>query len=207
VATATIRPVNESVGNPASSGTHVLQPRDRDRTLDQPSWVVSDGLPPCQREKEWRNNPELPTAGRRAVETQADLKPMPTVTPLVPMRTASARRFEVLQQWEGVIKEVGGDYILADLRDLTDPHAPMEEAEIYLDEISPADLPLLREGGVFYWTIGRERRKGGQICRVSEIRLRRLPKWSRRLLRLAERRAEAMLEQFKADAEGNPSEA
>jgi hypothetical protein len=110
--------------------------------------------------------------------------PVPEVTPLIRLRTqtAPARQFRVLQQWEGVVTRIDGDWFEADLRDLTAPNNPMEIAEFPFAEISPADKPLIRPGCVFYWVIGYETRSGGQITNTSEIRVRRAPQWTQRKL-------------------------
>jgi hypothetical protein len=85
-----------------------------------------------------------------------------------------------LQQFEGVVLKVHRDVFEAQLSDMTDPDKAEEFADLPLCEISPPDLPLLVPGCVFYWILGYETREGGQITRVSEIRLRRSPPWSRR---------------------------
>jgi hypothetical protein len=57
-------------------------------------------------------------------------------------------------------------------------NAPEYEAVLSTEEISEDDLPLLKEGAVLYWTIGYKTRTGTRE-RVSTVRLRRLPVWSR----------------------------
>jgi hypothetical protein len=59
---------------------------------------------------------------------------------------------------------------------------PEEEAEIPLEELSPHDLPLVRAGAVFYWTIGYRDSVTGQRTRQSSIVFRRLPAWTDREL-------------------------
>ena len=121
----------------------------------------------------WDNPPPQSTVspGDKAAE----------VAPLIRLtrKQAPTRRFEILQQWEGVVNEITDESIWAELRDLTRQSLAIEVVELLLEEIPRADRPLLKIGGVFYWSIGYETSPGGQIRRVSEIRVRRTPQWSR----------------------------
>ncbi len=90
-----------------------------------------------------------------------------------------SRRIRPLQQWEGLVTDVGTDSFWAELTDLTDSTKANEVAEILLAEISPEDRPLLVPGCVFYWSIGYEISRGGQIENRSVIRVRRNPLWSK----------------------------
>lgn len=63
-----------------------------------------------------------------------------------------------------------------------------EYAEIFLNEFSEYDLASLREGVVFYWSIGRIRKEHGQVIKFSELRLRPTPRISKAAQRrIAER--------------------
>jgi hypothetical protein len=90
-----------------------------------------------------------------------------------PLETSSAR-FVVHELWEGVVEEVGSTYFAAQLVSRTLPDT-FEQAEIYISEVSPADLPLVRAGAVFYWAIGYADGPTGQRTNSSSIRFRRLP--------------------------------
>jgi len=83
----------------------------------------------------------------------------------------------------------GSDSFFARLVDLTGD-TPDEEVEIPREEVSASDCALLREGAVFYWTIGYSDSVKGQRRRVSEIRFRRLPAWTEEDIQRAEREAE-----------------
>ena len=108
--------------------------------------------------------------------------------------------FDLLQQWEGVVTRVDRTEFVVTLRDLSRPEHPEEEAVLPFEEISPDDLGLVKPGAVLYWSIGYETsRATGQVSRVSRIRLRRLPAWSRRDLRAVANRAQALMELFSAD--------
>jgi hypothetical protein len=102
----------------------------------------------------------------------------------------------VLQQWEGVVTEVADDSFFADLQDLNDSAEPIEVVELPFEEVPKDDRPLLQEGAVFYWSIGYETTAGGTLRRMSEIRLRRTPRWTKRAHRQAEQRAEELLERL-----------
>ena len=60
--------------------------------------------------------------------------------------------------------------------------------EIPLEEISPDDLELVREGAVFYWTIACHETGSpvGQRTKTSLIRFRRLPRWTAHKLEQAQ---------------------
>ncbi len=88
------------------------------------------------------------------------------------------RRLAVLQSWEAAVTDIDDGVLWAELRDLTKPANPPEEAELSLDNFSVADRALLRIGSVFYWIVGYQTSPGGQITNVSELRLRRTPQWS-----------------------------
>jgi hypothetical protein len=113
------------------------------------------------------------------------------------------RRFQVLQQWEGIIVSIDGQEFEARLHDLTKPSNSEEIATFSLKEISQADRALVAPGAVFYWTIGYEMREGGQITNVSEIRCRRTPPWSEQELKTIKEKASKLYQQLTTHA--NPT--
>lgn len=86
--------------------------------------------------------------------------------------------FLTLARWEGRVVEVTPRTLVAVLNDELDRTLPEEEAEIPLEEISQADMGLVRPGALFYWSIGYRLHASGQRSRESIIRFRRLPRWS-----------------------------
>jgi len=86
--------------------------------------------------------------------------------------------FDVRRKWEGVVTSVDHEEFSVVLRDIVRGGEPEHEAVLSIEEVSEDDLPLLTEGAVLYWTIGYKTRMGTRE-RVSTIRLRRLPAWSR----------------------------
>lgn len=114
----------------------------------------------------------------------------------LPAGTLPRDRVRVLKQWEGVVTERTTDSFFADLQDLADLHQPLEVVEIPFEEIPEDDRSLVVEGAVFYWSIGYETSPGGTLRRISEIRVRRTPRWTKRTLQQVKRRAEEMFEQY-----------
>ncbi len=158
-------------------------------------------LPKADLEKSWNEGEAATdaasdTAGTVSVEKKE-------ISPLIrlPAGQMRQRRFEVLQQWEGVVTELSGQKVWADLKDLTDRSNPDEVIELPIDEFSPGDRDVLGKGSVFYWAIGYEARSGGQRTRVSEIRVSRMPRWSKREIAALKYKAEKLMVQMNAYAE------
>ena len=86
-----------------------------------------------------------------------------------------SRSFQLLQQWEGQVKEVTADSFVAIISDMTNPRNAEEEVELGLEDVAPDDMQLLRPGSLFYWAVGYEDGRGVPRQRVSRIRFRRLP--------------------------------
>jgi hypothetical protein len=84
---------------------------------------------------------------------------------------------------------VSDDQIVAVLYDLTDRSKPEEEAVIPLEEVPDSDRGFVEPGSIFYWSIGYRTGSTGQKERVSQIRFRRLPSWTRGERREADREA------------------
>lgn len=135
-------------------------------------------------------------------KTRQDIAPLIRLAPL----RAPRRRFDIVLQWEGVVREIEGDSVRAELLDLTDPSAAMEIMEIPLAEIPVGDQPLLKEGSVFYWSIGYETSPGGQIRRVSEIRVRRTPRWSQHTINAIRAKAASLFGEYSGNGEDGSTE-
>lgn len=119
-------------------------------------------------------------------------------TPLIrlPPRSLPIDSVQVLQRWEGIVTETGGDSFCAELKDLSEPDYPLELVELPIAEIHVDDRPLIRTGACFYWSIGIKTSQRGVITRVSEIRFQRLPKWTRRRIAAAKKEAEKAFGSF-----------
>ncbi len=173
---------------------------------------VSQPLRPATRREQMESRAAVvapPQPGARPVSTitstyvrngrpPTDLEANPRIPRLAhlipPPSPAEAPREAIipLQEWEGVVLQVSAETFVARVVDQTGDH-PEEEIELPKDDLSPFEIDLLEEGAVFYWTIGyRQRLPRGQRERISRIRLRRLPAWSRAELAAARSRAEAL---------------
>jgi hypothetical protein len=145
----------------------------------------------------WTESERRPAQAREQVIDDADVwlgevdPEAYVVTPrLVAFGPGVQPRFRLLQSWEGRVVEVFDGGFVAHLCDLTTPGVE-EQVEIEMEEISSDDAPLVVPGAVFYWGIGYLRSPSGSMTRASEIRFRRLPRWSKRDVgRIAERVAE-----------------
>jgi len=127
---------------------------------------------------------------------------------VLPGQRETDRNLLPLQQWEGIVTKVAAEDFTVTLRDLTNPGSPEEEATLPLAEITREDRPLLVPGAVLYWSVGYQTlRASGQIQRVSDIRLRRLPAWSARDLERVAQRASALRDKFGLDDPGDTTRA
>jgi len=127
-------------------------------------------------------------------EINSTAPPLQTIQHSVPVfrlpRTSTRRSVSLsTERWEGTVLDVGEDAFRARLVDL-DQSTADEEAEIFLSEVSDEDLPLLKRGALFYWSIGYHTDRRGQRTKSSLIRFRRLPTWTKADLKEAERAAE-----------------
>jgi len=120
----------------------------------------------------------------------SDPAPIKSVVALPAPPRSSPERFDLLQQFVGTVLDVGEETFSARLQDRTDQSRGSEIAEFDLEEVSDFDRDLVQGGAVFYWSIGYRISPSGQRTRVSRIRFRRLPAWSRSDLRDAEQAVE-----------------
>jgi len=147
---------------------------------------ISAFLPkPNHRPKALYSSSDLSRPSNEIQNTMPDAPAVLQPQPLIRLNSASGpmpRKIRILQQWEGVIIEVGNSDFTAELRNLTEIDSPPQVAEFPYSEISNSDRSLVAPGAVFYWSIGYDTTPGGQVRRVSEIRLRRSPEWTERKL-------------------------
>ena len=57
---------------------------------------------------------------------------------------------------------------------------PNEIAEIYHEEVTDDDMPMVKPGRVFNWELGYKTLRGGQRSGYSEIRFRQLPRLTKK---------------------------
>ena len=122
---------------------------------------------------QWHGRSRVPMQGNVQGQTTADRQnDNVPARPLVWLRRKSTgRQFQILQQFEGVVCKCDAQGMRVELSDLTSSN-PREFADISLEDVSEQDLPLVKPGAVFYWSLGFETSTGGQRSRVSEIRFR-----------------------------------
>jgi hypothetical protein len=116
-----------------------------------------------------------------------------SLPPYAGLPAYSAGSFNALQEWEGVVLEVGAESFTARLTDLTAGNKiETEEADFPIADLRDEDHERLRPGAVFRWAIGYHRSPGGTRTRASRIVFRRLPAWSAQELGEARREAERL---------------
>jgi hypothetical protein len=86
--------------------------------------------------------------------------------------------FVAIQNWQGTVVRILSDSFVGRLVNLSGD-SPEEEAEFFVEDVAPGDMPLLQEGSVFYWSIGYRVTPYSQRFRSSTLRFRRLPTWTR----------------------------
>lgn len=112
------------------------------------------------------------------------------IPPRLPILTSAhsfSDRFKAIQKWEGYVIEVHKETFFARLIPIVGEGTD-QNAEIYIEEVEPADRKLIKPGAVFYWSIGYLEKSSGRH-RDSYIRFRRLPAWSQRELEAAKEKA------------------
>lgn len=97
----------------------------------------------------------------------------------VPAFSNPLYRFELLQQWECVVREITEGGFTAVLYDLTDSSNGAEEATFALEDVPDGDRVLVEPGAVFYWSLGYRTGLTGEKIRAAQIRFRRLPALTR----------------------------
>jgi hypothetical protein len=138
-------------------------------------------------------------SAEKAIESQLEEAPLFRApdAPLVP------RRFMVLKAWIGEITEVTKDSVWAALAEQDVPGRYVEVVEIPFEEFAPADMPLVELGATFYWTIGYDKTPGGTLKRTSEVRMRRMPTWSKARVESIRAKASQLLELLSDDGENH----
>lgn len=116
-----------------------------------------------------------------------------------PGRAGGGSTLKTLQLWEGTVTEANCDGFVATLKDKTNSDNPDEQVVFGLDEISEDDRQFVCAGSTFYWVIGAERTRGGQLRNVSVVQFRRVPAWTRGALAQAGERARKLRDVFRSD--------
>ena len=91
-----------------------------------------------------------------------------------PRKTMPFREyFKAIQKWEGKVISLSGDTFKATLSSLVGDKLD-QEAEIYIEDVTPDERPYIEPGAIFYWSIGYLERPSGRR-RESVLRFQRLP--------------------------------
>lgn len=128
---------------------------------------------------------------------------VPNMTPLsAPKEDFGRTSLKPVYEWEGVVEDINGTGFRARLTPLVQNGDPTgtEFTEFDFDDLeTEADRPLVREGAVFYWTLGREQNAAGSVKNVSLVRFRRLTASAPESARLAKCEAAELMRQLNGD--------
>lgn len=115
------------------------------------------------------------------------------------------RGYKVEQEYEAEVISINLDEstFTARLIDLTSK-GPDEEGEFSLKELN-GDESLVVPGALFTWTIGLQTR-GSRDLRVSDIRFRRIPPFSKEVIAKAEKKAQLISKFFDENTSTEPFE-
>ncbi len=150
------------------------------------------------------NMPDVQPSELGAVAMTADTSVTETQTSAPPRHQrrpppgGPREHFDIKGKWHGHVVSVGDETFTAIIEDVLE-QSPVEEVEIYLEEISPDDRPLVVPGAHFYWTVGYLDGIGAPRRRTSIITMQRLPGWTEDDLREAQGWA-ARIQQLAEDA-------
>jgi hypothetical protein len=109
--------------------------------------------------------------------------------PTVPIGIKTETTLLPRQLWEGTVIECHNGSFVGRVVDLTNHANPEELVTFDLEELSEEDRELVQPGAAFYWTVGVEQSRAGQIKNVEMFNFRRLPRWTSSAIREAEKRA------------------
>ncbi len=97
--------------------------------------------------------------------------------------------YRQLQLWEGCVDSVDINFFTATITDRTDSSQPKESVEIDLEELSETQRARVKPGAQFIWSIAYEDVGTGRRT-ISEIRFRRMRKWTKRAQAVANKKAD-----------------
>lgn len=155
------------------------------RTFDENDEVADSGFRETLVFRRIRRSIELVTEDGVSVVRAPKTAPVKETRPIPKIPDVFLRTFQLLQQWEGQVKQVTGDSFVAVISDKTNLGSDDEEVELDIMEVAPEDAHLVRPGALFYWSVGYEDGRGIPRQRVSRVRFRRLPGLTSRDIRRA----------------------
>ena len=95
----------------------------------------------------------------------------------IPFSIMDRSYFTVNQKWFGVVDEISETSFTATLTDLT-KGGTKEIGDFEMKEVAYDDLALIKIGAGFYFSVGYQMNKSGQISRTSLLRFQRLSEWT-----------------------------
>jgi len=102
--------------------------------------------------------------------------------------------FSPMQEWEGYVTEIFAESFSAYLIDKTAEKSIAEELmEFSISDLSEDNKDLLKVGAIFRWAIGYQKQHGSKR-KVSEVVFRRMPAITKRDIKHAESRVDAITE-------------
>ncbi len=155
---------------------------------------VSDGL--------WGTYQNLTTESTNSVSQTTDKINIKHIVP--PIHDRVLERHQVQHkptltptaEWEGYVDSVGEeDFFVVMTNVRSKSSLPTDQAVFPKDDINEHERPLLKEGAIVRWIIGRERLPTGQIRKVSELYFRRLPAHTKADYNRAFHKAKSLLEE------------
>jgi len=128
-----------------------------------------------------------------------ELGEIPKIALASPYQIPLKGKYKLLQLWEGRIVEVRDYEFDAILTNKTNPDFFDELVTVDIIEVTPDDLPLVKKGFIFYWSIGYLDYPGRGRVRESKIRFRRLKGWTKKEIDYAKRVGKQFAEYFKSN--------
>ena len=113
-----------------------------------------------------------------------------------PYQTQRTPTLTPTAEWEGHVESIGEeDFFVVMTNVRSKSSLPTDQAVFSKDDIGEHQRPLLREGAIVRWIIGRERLPSGQIRKISELYFRRLPAHTKEDYNRALHKAKSLLEE------------
>ena len=150
----------------------------------------------------WGIYQNLTTESANAVTQTTDKVDIEHIVP--PIRDSTFEPYQVQRaptltptaEWEGHVESIGEDDFFVVMTNVRSKSAlPTDQAVFSKDDISEHQRPLLKEGAIVRWIIGRERLPSGQIRKISELYFRRLPAHTTEDYNRAFQKAKSLLEE------------
>ena len=129
------------------------------------------------------NAPDVQPSEQGYMVTTADTSVTETQTSAPPRHqrrpppAGPREHFDIKGKWQGHVVSVDEETFTAIIKDDLE-QSPEEQVEIYLEDLSQDDRPLVVPGTHFYWAIGYRDVIGGYRMRASIIKMQRLPGWT-----------------------------